>query len=274
MTQIIEDVRPDEERWSRVPLVLMYHSVSSYTEDPYLVTVTPARFEHQLRWLSRRGLRGTSMRELLAARRRGTAAGLVGLTFDDGYADFADQVVPALQRHGFTATVFVVAGRLGGHNAWDEAGERKPLMSAEQVREVAERGMEIGSHGLRHVPLPALPGGRLLAEVVGSRELLRALTGEEVSGFCYPYGQLDAAALGAVRDAGYDYACTVGYGEPTGRYTIPRTYVGDRDGPLRLLAKRYRHHRREGAHVRVGILRDTGAGAIGPDPGGRRLRAG
>jgi hypothetical protein len=68
----------------RQPLVLMYHSVDPDPDDPYQVTVSPRRFEQQLSWLERRGLRGVSMAELLAARRRRCDAGLVGLTFDDG----------------------------------------------------------------------------------------------------------------------------------------------------------------------------------------------
>ena len=55
-----------------------------------------------------------STAELLAARAAGAGKGQVGLTFDDGYADFAEYALPVLRRHGFTATVFVIAGRLGG----------------------------------------------------------------------------------------------------------------------------------------------------------------
>ena len=134
-----------------MPMVLMYHSVQPYTDDPYLVTVGPPRFEQQMRWLSRRGLRGVSIAELLAARAAGAGKGLVGLTFDDGYADFAEYALPVLQRYGFTATVFVIAGRLGGDNVWDPAGPRKPLLDAAQVRRLAEAGVEIGSHGMQHV---------------------------------------------------------------------------------------------------------------------------
>src|SRR6185436_4217623 len=39
-----------------MPFVLMYHSVAEETDDPYAITVSPARFERQLRWLRRRGL--------------------------------------------------------------------------------------------------------------------------------------------------------------------------------------------------------------------------
>ena len=90
-----------------IPPVLMYHSISpSLLPDPHCVRVHPARLDGHLRLLRRLGLRGVSLRELLAASDRGTAAGLVGLTFDDGYADFLDHAVPVLARHGMTATLY------------------------------------------------------------------------------------------------------------------------------------------------------------------------
>lgn len=229
------------------PLVLMYHSVEVYESDPYQVTVHPRRFDAQLRWLRRRGLRGVGMAELLAA---GPARGLVGLTFDDGYRDFVTEVMPALRRYGFGATVFVVAGAIGGHNSWDEPGPCKPLMNADQVREVADAGFEIGSHSLAHLRMPSLSDGELFDHVRRSRLILAELTGAEVSGFCYPYGAAGAREADAVRAAGYDYACAVGPVDPAGRHTIVRTFVGDRDGGARLWAKRARHRLRS-----VGVAR-------------------
>lgn len=229
------------------PLVLMYHSVEDYTEDPYLVTVSPARFERQLRWLRTRGLTGVSMARLVRARREGRARGLVGLTFDDGYADFADNVVPALRRHGFTATVFVIAERVGGHNDWESGGPRKALMSAEQVRAVADLGMEVGSHGLLHQRLGAAEPATLAAEIRRSRTLLEDLVHQDVTGFCYPYGDVGEAAVTMVRDCGYTYGCAIRPHGLAGPHALPRTYVGDRDHHLRLDAKRLRHrlrHRR------------------------------
>lgn len=246
MSEAIRDIRPDERPdqrgTTRLPPVLMYHSVAPYDEDPYLVTVRPERFERQLRWLHRRGLRGSSMRELLAARRAGTDRALVGLTFDDGYADFCEHALPALVRFGFTATVFVIADLLGESNRWDAEGPRKALMTAEQVRHVARRGMEIGSHSRRHVSLTAT--SELDAEVAESRAILTEVIGAEITGFCYPYGHLDAPAVDAVRAAGYDYGCAIWRSPQSGRHALPRIYVGDRDGSLRLLAKWYRHRYR------------------------------
>lgn len=223
-----------------MPLVLMYHSVEPYQADPYLVTVSPPRFGQQMRWLARRGLRGVSIRELLAARAAGAAKGLVGLTFDDGYADFARHALPVLRRRGFGATVFVIAGRLGGDNAWDPEGPRKRLMDAPEVWALAQAGIEIGSHGLRHVRLPAT-GARLAEEVGGSRRILQEITGKPVAGFCYPYGDLDAGAVAQVRDAGYDYGCAIWPSAHTSRHALPRTYIGEADTAPRLWAKAARH---------------------------------
>ncbi|GAA0502612.1 polysaccharide deacetylase [Saccharopolyspora subtropica] len=240
MTQTVSR-RAWEDTARPFPYVLMYHSVAVHTRDPYLVTVDPRRFEQQLRWLRRNGLRGVSMRELMLARRDGDGRGLVGLTFDDGYADFAHNVLPALRRHGCTATVFVIAGRLGGHNEWDADGPRKQLMSADEVRWCAEAGMEIGSHGLLHRKLSLVDDAELLAEVAESRVLLREVSGQDVDGFCYPYGDVDPRVVNLVAAAGYDYGCAIWRSEVSGRHALPRTYVGDHDGPLRLLAKRMRH---------------------------------
>ncbi len=221
-----------------IPLVLMYHSVAPYDEDPHLVTVTPRRFEAQMCWLRRRGLRGVSMGELLKAVAERQARGLVGLTFDDGYQDFFTHAVPVLQRCGFTATVFVLAGRLGGSNTWDRPGPQKALLTADQVRQVAQSGMEIGSHGLEHVSLPGVDDARLSAETARSRAILQELLGMQVRGFCYPYGHLDARVVEAVGDAGYDYACAVEPSSAIGRQAIPRTAFFERDSSWRLDAKR------------------------------------
>lgn len=225
-----------------LPPVLMYHSVSpATTPDPHLLRVHPDRLDAQLRTLRRLGLRGVSLGELVRARDTGEHARLVGLTFDDGYADFLECAVPVLARHGMTATVYVVAGRLGGQNDWDD-GPRLPLMSADDVRTVAAAGYEVGSHTLTHAHLAGLDAATLQAEVTDSRLVLEEVLGGPVDGFCYPYGEFDAEAAAAVRAAGYDHACTTrNYSVPE-RHTLPRFYVGDRDTGPRLIAKLARHH--------------------------------
>jgi peptidoglycan/xylan/chitin deacetylase (PgdA/CDA1 family) len=232
---------------TRTPMVLMYHSVEPYLHDPYQVTVHPYRFERQMRWLREHGLTGTSVGHLLRAHAQGRGRRLVGLSFDDGYEDFSRHVLPVLSRYEFGATVFVVAGRLGGENGWDRPGPRKPLMTADQVRRAARAGIEIGSHSLTHPRLPGLDPDELRGEVHDSRAVLTRLTGQEVTGFCYPYGEVGSREVDAVRDAGYGYGCAVYPSTLDGRFAMRRTYVGDRDTSVRLFAKRLRHQLRGGA---------------------------
>jgi peptidoglycan/xylan/chitin deacetylase (PgdA/CDA1 family) len=222
-------------------MVLMYHSVAPYEQDPYGITVSPARFERQMRWLRRRGLRGVSMSTLLDAWRAGRSRGLIGLTFDDGYADFLEYAVPVLAQYGFGATAFPVAGLLGGNNGWDPDGPRKPLMTEAQVRKVAEAGFEIGSHGMRHLSLPGTPAAAVAAEAEESRAILRAVSGQDVAGFCYPFGHVDAPAVDAVRAAGYAYGCGMGLTPETGVLAIPRAFVDDHDYCVHLIAKEVKH---------------------------------
>ncbi|MFF5188213.1 polysaccharide deacetylase family protein [Streptomyces sp. NPDC000345] len=229
---------PDTSRRSFVPWVAMYHSVADCTDDPYRVTVTPERLDRQLAWLTRRGLRGVSMAELLAAP---APRGLVGLTFDDGYADFLTHALPVLRRHRCTATLFVLPGRLGGDNAWDPLGPRKPLLTADGIRQAAAEGVEIGSHGLTHVDLTRADDRALRAETAGSRAALAELLGPAPAGFCYPYGTVDRRAVDAVRNAGYTYACAIDPGPLTGPHAFPRVHVGQNDTSARMFLK-YRLH--------------------------------
>jgi peptidoglycan/xylan/chitin deacetylase (PgdA/CDA1 family) len=221
---------------ARWPQVLMYHAVFRLSYDPNKVCVSPERFESQMLYLKRRGLRGVSVGELFRAMEAGNARGLVGLTFDDGYANFLQNAVPVLERFGFTATVFVVGGMLGKENSWDREPRMK-LLDAAGVREASDRGMEIGSHGMSHVRLSRLDAELLEEEVAGGQRILREVLGRDVEGFCYPYGDLDWPTIHAVRRAGHSYACAYKTQIEQGRYDIPRVYVGERDGALRFALK-------------------------------------
>lgn len=215
----------------------MYHSITPYEQDPNEITVHPELFARHMRWLRRTGWKCTSVAHLLDAQRRGRANRLVGLTFDDGYADFIDYALPVLRRNRFSATMFVPAGRLGGDNDWDPGGPRKPVMTIEQLRHIAGSGIEIGSHGIQHLSLPNSSVLDLASEIGDSRKILRDILGEEVPGFCYPYGHIDQQSIDLVQEAGYAYACAVWPAELAGRYALPREYIRDTDSPRSLCSR-------------------------------------
>lgn len=225
---------------SRWPRTFMYHSIGQLDNDPNRLCTSPERFEAQMLHLKRRGLRGVSMRELRRAMRAGDVRGLVGLTFDDGYEDFLHTALPVLERLDFSATVFVVAGRLGKENDWNHEYAPRPrmkLLGTGELREVSERGMEVGSHGMTHAKLPGLEPALLEHEVSDSHRIISEILGEAVEGFCYPYGGLDGAAVRSVRGAGYAYACGWKVQVERSAFDLPRIPVSEKDNPLRFAAK-------------------------------------
>lgn len=225
---------------ARLPSVLMYHSVTRSGCSLTPLSVSLEQFEKQMLYLKRHNLRGVSMRELYLSARRASARGLIGLTFDDGYEDFLDTALPVLKSSGFSATVFAVAGMQGEENSWDHYGRSSPrlrLLDAEGIREVSEQGMEVGSHTMNHPRLSEVDAETLDFELNESRRVLSEIVGGPVEGFCYPYGDLDGAAVQAARKAGYAYACATKKRVEHDVYDWPRMFVGEKDTSLRLWIK-------------------------------------
>jgi peptidoglycan/xylan/chitin deacetylase (PgdA/CDA1 family) len=207
--------------------VLMYHRVDPQlsARDPITVhlTVSQSAFEAQLRALQVAGYRSMSLEMLLAALdRRALPARRIVLTFDDGYEDHFAIVFPLLRKYGFTATFFIVTSSVG---------TRDHLTTA-QIRQMAEAGMEIGSHGVHHVDFSQLPLPAARGELVQSRATLEAWVGRRVVFFAYPAGRY-SAALQALLDAlGYQGALTERPGFVTAsspRYLLQRVRVDHDD---------------------------------------------
>ena len=87
----------------------MYHGVGEVPEDPNHLFVSPRRFAEQMAWLERCGLRGVGVGSLTDAMREDGGRGLVGITFDDGYASVLESALPELKRREFGATVFILS---------------------------------------------------------------------------------------------------------------------------------------------------------------------
>lgn len=220
--------------WETAALpVLMYHRVADSGAGslaPYRVRT--AMFERQIAYLKRHGYRSRSIGSYVAFRQKNPTAALSGrpiaITFDDAYEDFFTTAWPILRSHGFTATLFVPVGFIGGHAEWDaEHGDAAKMMTWEQLKAASQEGVEIASHGLSHTRLPNLDEAALREEIFASRNLLASRLGTEIAGFSYPYTQRDQPVRQAVASAGYQYA-VVGKRPSTAAYDayeIPRIEV-------------------------------------------------
>ena len=130
------------------------------------------------------------------------------LTFDDVSGHFMAHALPVLQRAGVHATVFVISSMLKGGAPANHQGDPLPALTPSQVREIAEAGMEIGSHTATHRVLTSLSDADLQRELTESREELAAAAGTTAQSLCYPRGRMSPRVETAVQAAGYRCACT------------------------------------------------------------------
>jgi len=173
--------------------------------------LTPDQFRSQMRLLHENGFQTLTLGEVAEVVRgaRAVPERSVALTFDDGYRDFLQEVVPILEEHGFKATVFLVSDRMGSTNAWDDrhGDAPRPLLSWSEAAALARRGIELGSHSRTHRPLTQLAKRELEDEIAGSKAVLEDRLGLPVRHFSYPHGLFDDRCLALVAAAGYATAC-------------------------------------------------------------------
>jgi peptidoglycan/xylan/chitin deacetylase (PgdA/CDA1 family) len=187
--------------------VLMYHRIGE-DAPPRLArfSVTPARFEAQLRLLRRRGYHAISSAELrwFIDARQPIPGRPVLITFDDGYRDFAELAWPILRANDFTAEVFVPTDLVGTTARWDAAyGTPAPLLGWEELAALARDGLVVGSHLARHADGLGLSTATLAEELARSRAVLEARLGREVRSFAAPYGSLDERFARLAAQCGY-----------------------------------------------------------------------
>jgi len=139
---------------------------------------------------------------------------ILKLTGEDSRATAADAVNDALKRlpeEARDAAIERLALDLGVM-----LPERPPAeygaINWRQAREMADDGMEIGSHTLTHPILKGLRDERLREEVSRSRDRIENAIRRKVETFCYPNGDYDLRAQCEVARAGYQFAVTTEVG--------------------------------------------------------------
>ena len=124
------------------------------------------------------------------------------LTFDDGFASVHEQAMPILVELGWSATVFVIAGAVGGRSP-----EGFRIAGATELAELRDAGISIGAHTVSHPDLAASTTAVVRAELADGRARLEDLLGQQVRSFAYPFGRFDARSR-AVAEELYDCACS------------------------------------------------------------------
>ncbi len=218
--------------------ILFYHRVSSDRDE---LAVTPAAFASHMDAVARAGLRAVDLGELvdlLVAGRDDEP--VVGLSFDDAYADVAEHALPVLEAHGFFATVFVATGVTDGRARFSWYGEQPPLIGWDAMQRLDGGALRFEPHTVTHPNLLALSYDDLRRELVDSKRELEERLARPTSIFCYPAGLFGARERQAVAEAGFRAAasCEPGPNSPqTDLFALRRIQVDARDALVDVRAK-------------------------------------
>ncbi len=117
------------------------------------------------------------------ARYKGDKACALSYTFDDGLAEHYSLVAPALEKHGFRGTFWIVGSKINGDNTQRRDTTR---MTWKQVRELAERGHEVGNHGWAHKSHHRHPLEVIREDIHKNDSAILANVGIMPRTFCYP----------------------------------------------------------------------------------------
>jgi peptidoglycan/xylan/chitin deacetylase (PgdA/CDA1 family) len=212
---------------NRIP-ILMYHSVSARPPaSTAALAVSPVAFADQMALLADRGFAPITLAEaarLLCERGHHDAGPSrprpIVITFDDGYADFHEEALPVLDRHGFPATVFLTTGWMPDAGAAAAGRPLDRMLSWRQAAEAAAHKVEFGGHSHSHPQLDQLPLPALRDELARNKKLIEDRLGGPVTSMAYPYGYSSARVRGEVRRGGYAIACAVANDLADGRHDV------------------------------------------------------
>ena len=210
--------------------ILMYHRVSDRKGDR--LSVSPPEFRKQMEYLQSLHRPVISLSGLMDE--KSIAPSSVVLTFDDGYRDFYDNVLPVLKEYALPAAVFVVPGFIDGtvrpENVRLAAGA-DPL-SWNMCAEIARERVSIGSHSLSHRQLTELSPADAEGEIKESGRVIEKRLGIEPEWFSYPRGKFNRSIADLVRKSGFRGAVTVRPGQnrpPFHYFHLRRTEISGDD---------------------------------------------
>jgi peptidoglycan/xylan/chitin deacetylase (PgdA/CDA1 family) len=208
-------------RQGRAPMVApVFHRVTDDAANDW--TTPTAAFREAIDWLQA----SFDLISLEEAQRRMRAGRndrpSIILTFDDGYAVNMPALELLIERK-IPCTYFVSTQPALERVPFDHdrrMGNHFEANTVEELRYLAQSGIEIGAHTRTHADLARVADAdRLHDELVAARDDLQDAIGARVRYFAFPFGlhrNLSAPAFHLAREAGYEGVCSAygGYNFP------------------------------------------------------------
>lgn len=228
-----EQATPDSRQEVAVP-ILMYHHVRNYNEPNDTIgtnlSVSPENFKAQIKYLKDNGFTTITFADFLGFPTKKLPDKPIILTFDDGYNDAYTSAYAELKQNGQVGVFYVISGFIG----------RSDSLTATQIKEMSDGGMEIGSHSIDHPDLTKITSLKLKNELQESKNSLEKISGKSITSFCYPSGAHNTAVDTAVKNAGYLSATTTSNSISTtskNKFFLPRLRINPTDSLTKFASK-------------------------------------
>lgn len=181
------------------PLVLMYHGIKTNSLlvpekreiGAELYDVYLKKFVSQMLWLRENNYQTVFVDEINVFDQEKQ----VILTFDDGELNNFIHALPILKALNFKAYFFIIVDRIGkpGYMGWDE------------LHQLDEAGMIIGSHSLTHPILTNLVTQQVERELYDSLTCLLNHFGDQIDTFSIPRGFYNDEIIRIAHKVGYKH---------------------------------------------------------------------
>jgi peptidoglycan/xylan/chitin deacetylase (PgdA/CDA1 family) len=209
-------------------VILMYHRFGESAHPSTNIRLD--QFESHIEELQSGSYTVLSIPDILAAVKAGQAMPerTVGITIDDAYLSVYTEAWPRLRRAGFPFTLFVATDSIDREFA--------SYMNWEQIRDLRDNGVTIGSQTASHLHMPANRDARNIEDLRLSNERFQRELGAAPTLFAYPFGEASVGIQKIVKEAGF----TDAFGQHSGalhtssdRYYMPRFALNENFGDLK-----------------------------------------
>ena len=188
--------------------VLSYHHFAEKSTDRMIVS--QESFDAQMRLLKEKGYRVITLDQLFDFMdfTGDVPEKSVVITIDDGWRSTYDIAFPILKKYGFTATLFLYTQLITGGSK---------TLSWDQVREMADQGLDIQGHTISHRNLGQQNSGESLEayyialerELAEPARIIEQKIGRKIRYLAYPYGDTNSLVIALIKKLGYRGAFTV-----------------------------------------------------------------
>lgn len=215
-----------------IPIAMLHHVAEQPHPSLQTWSIGHDKFVEFLNRIENKGLQTTTFEEIDTLRlSQKDLQNKIIITFDDCAAELFEFAIPELQRRKMKAVFYMPSNHIDGENIWDieeYAMASVKLMNLDQLRQLLNLGMEIGSHGEKHIKLNKLSEADAYLDIANSKKTLEDLLNHKIYSFAYPYGEIPAKHQQMLAKAGYQFGLAI-YTPLERKYTLRRFAINETD---------------------------------------------